>query len=230
MEEIGEQLVKLSSLLEESEELSKKRNLEEEASKREEREYMERRKREEEALIFGSKQQGFIEEIIPNKAAPIIKAVEVEDEKEKDLLGKQAKKQLALDKLDITIWNTEELELFEENIDKYLEDQNNDNREIPEFDFLFKHKVSSTDVYLGLDFEKNPSAQNSDVISVMIKLPKVNGIDEIDLQITSILLKLFTKDYKLITQFPNKVLDKQAQAQWNSKSKILQLNIPIDKF
>lgn len=65
-----------------------------------------------------------------------------------------------------------------------------DSRETPEYDVLYGQKVGSHDVYLGLDFEKDPSTQCADSLSIKIKLPKECDMSQVNLDITALSVAL----------------------------------------
>ena len=65
-----------------------------------------------------------------------------------------------------------------------------DTRERPQYEILYKQKVGSHDVYLGLDFEKDPSTSAADSLTVKIHLPKETNTEEANLDITSYSLAL----------------------------------------
>jgi hypothetical protein len=59
---------------------------------------------------------------------------------------------------------------------------------------MFKHIVSSNDVFLGMDFEKDSSSTGSDAITVRIELPKCNDPASINVDITAKNLALTSKE------------------------------------
>ena len=57
--------------------------------------------------------------------------------------------------------------------------------QLSSYDVVYQQQVSSSDVYLGMDPEKDPSTMSSDAIAYSIKLPKTEKMSEIELNISS---------------------------------------------
>jgi hypothetical protein len=79
------------------------------------------------------------------------------------------------------IWN--ECEVPEVSIPLVFTDEG-DNRERPKYDILYKQIVDTNDVYLGLDFEKDPSSSSAESLVIKIELPKERSISNLNVDVT----------------------------------------------
>lgn len=59
-----------------------------------------------------------------------------------------------------------------------------DNRERPKYEILYKQTVDTNVVYLGLDFEKDPSSSSAECLVVKIELPKEKSISNLNIDVT----------------------------------------------
>lgn len=75
------------------------------------------------------------------------------------------------------IWEEKELKPKEYFLDE------TDTRERPQYEIIYKQSVTPMDVYLGLDFEKNPSSACVDALCVKISLPKCKDPRGINLDV-----------------------------------------------
>jgi hypothetical protein len=71
----------------------------------------------------------------------------------------------------------------EEEVDEGAEfDTSDDPRMQPEYEIVYKQKVTSEDIFLQMG-SKNPSTANCEDMIVKIKLPGVNKISDIDVNV-----------------------------------------------
>mmetsp|Transcript_15196 Transcript_15196/g.41167 ORF Transcript_15196/g.41167 Transcript_15196/m.41167 type:complete len:191 (+) Transcript_15196:2236-2808(+) len=106
-----------------------------------------------------------------------------------------------------------------------VEDDIEDSRQIPEYEFRYKQAVESTDVFLGMSGKTESSTSCEDLV-VRIMLPEVSSISELDLDVKSTFLKLSSVKYKLSIYLPNKVDEDKGKAKWDSKQHILSVTLP----
>ncbi|KAG2378539.1 hypothetical protein C9374_008178 [Naegleria lovaniensis] len=203
---VPSQLELLNNVIEESEGLSKKMNPEELRSRKEEEEYNKRKQLEEERVL-----KEISSSCHPDRCSSLNTKIEVVDK----LIGTKAQR------LDPKIWTDTELDEMEEDFE--------DEREVPDYDIIYQQKVSAMDAYLGIDYEKDPSTSSSDTLCVNVRLPKTNNLSEIELDLSSTTFTVKTEHYKLIANFPHEIQDKEAKAKWNSKTKTLQIVVPVVK-
>jgi hypothetical protein len=123
------------------------------------------------------------------------------------------------------IWN--ECEVPEVSIPLVFTDEG-DNRERPKYDILYKQIVDTNDVYLGLDFEKDPSSSSAESLVVKIELPKERSISNLNVDVTPYSVALTSETYKLYLNLPCNVYDKKGDAKWDSRTKTLTIILPID--
>ncbi|KAF0973669.1 hypothetical protein FDP41_007056 [Naegleria fowleri] len=198
----------LNNLIEESEGFNKKMNPEELRSRQEEEKYMKQKQLEEERILKDISSSCHSDRY-SNSSTTLNTKIEVIDK----LIGTKAQK------LDPRIWTDTELDELEEDFE--------DEREIPDYDIIYQQKVSAMDAYLGIDPEKDPSTSCSDTLCANIRLPKTKNLAEIELDISSTTFSVKTEHYKLIANFPQEVIEKETKAKWNSKTKTLQIIVPV---
>ena len=101
-----------------------------------------------------------------------------------------------------------------------------DGRARPVFDFAFKQRVGTGDVFLGLS-GTTPSSIHCDTLVMKIVLPGERFAD-IDLDVNDTRISLSAARYKLSTFFPQKVLHRDARAAWDAAKSTLSITLPID--
>eukprot|EP00798_Chlamydomonas_sp_ICE-L_P011792 gene11792-14913_t len=86
------------------------------------------------------------------------------------------------------IWDIDE-------ITDAVEDDIDDGRETPEYEFIYKQAVESTDVFLGMSGKDESSNCCEDMI-VKIDLPGVSSMNEMELDVQPTFLKLHSTRYQ----------------------------------
>ena len=132
-----------------------------------------------------------------------------------------------------------------------------DSRKRPEFDFAYKQKVGSEDVFLGLS-GTTPSSIHCDTLVFRVQLPG-ERLADIDVDLTESRVTVSAAQQcvvfmaragrapfpprpltpphpitaprrsKLATFLPNKVLHRSAKAEWDAAKGALTLTLPLDK-
>ncbi|GAB5353639.1 hypothetical protein AAMO2058_000051900 [Amorphochlora amoebiformis] len=105
------------------------------------------------------------------------------------------------------------------------DDNDEDNRDRPEYDILYKQSVNAEDVYLNMGF-KDPSSISCDTLVVKIKLPG-EPLSKIDINLTESVAHVRSPKYKLYLDLPRKVDDKNGKAEFDNKTSVLKLSLPI---
>lgn len=77
----------------------------------------------------------------------------------------------------------------EAEIEDVVEDDIEDGREVPQYEFLFKQAVDTSDMFLGMSGKDESSTSCEDMV-VKISLPGVNSASELDLDVRPTYLKL----------------------------------------
>lgn len=107
-----------------------------------------------------------------------------------------------------------------------VEDDIDDGRDVPEYEFMYKQAVESTDVFLGMSGKDESSASCEDIV-VKIDLPGVSNMNEIELDVQATFLKLHSTKYKLSIYLPHKVNSDKGKAKWDSTKNVLLVTLPI---
>eukprot|EP01060_Flectonema_neradi_P029397 TRINITY_DN405_c6_g1_i1.p1 TRINITY_DN405_c6_g1~~TRINITY_DN405_c6_g1_i1.p1 ORF type:complete len:215 (+),score=44.95 TRINITY_DN405_c6_g1_i1:52-696(+) len=102
-------------------------------------------------------------------------------------------------------------------------------RERPEHEILFKQQVGSNDVFLGLDYEKDPSSSSCEEMVIRIELPKENLAKDIKLDVEANSIDLRSPNYRLILPLQRTVLTNRGSAKWESDKKRMIVTLVIDK-
>uniref|UniRef100_A0A7S4DYC6 PIH1D1/2/3 CS-like domain-containing protein n=2 Tax=Lotharella globosa TaxID=91324 RepID=A0A7S4DYC6_9EUKA len=105
------------------------------------------------------------------------------------------------------------------------DDNEEDDREEPDYEILYKQSVGAEDVYMNMGF-KDLSSMSCDKIVIKIKLPDT-PINKVDVTLTSSTLLVRCPKYKLYLELPRQVQDKEGKAEFDSKKSDLKLTIPI---
>ena len=101
-----------------------------------------------------------------------------------------------------------------------------DGRARPVFDFAFKQRVGTGDVFLGLS-GTTPSSVHCDTLVMKIVLPGERFAD-IDLDVNETRISLSAARFKLSTFLPQRVLHRDARAAWDAAKSTLSITLPID--
>jgi len=122
---------------------------------------------------------------------------------------------------DLSIWNEEEVETLHQASFK----QDTDGRRRPDYDIVYKQSVGAETVYLGLD-DVDPSSSSCQQLVLKINLPG-NKMSDLDLDVQKQSLVLSSPDYLLATYLPLPVDHSRGKAQWDAKSEMLLVSLPI---
>ncbi|KAG2490866.1 hypothetical protein HYH03_010784 [Edaphochlamys debaryana] len=117
------------------------------------------------------------------------------------------------------IWREDEL------VDP-VDDDVDDGRETPSYEFLYKQAVDTADNFLGMSGKDNSSTSCEDLV-VRIELPGAEGAAELDLDVKDTYLKLSSPRYKLSIHLPHKVDGERGKAKWDSAKKVLAITLRI---
>ncbi|EGR29822.1 hypothetical protein IMG5_148060, partial [Ichthyophthirius multifiliis] len=101
----------------------------------------------------------------------------------------------------------------------------NDDRQMPDVEVLYKQRVGTEDVYLGMS-NMDPSSTKCQDFLIKVHLPDTKFKD-IQLDINSTAMVVQSPKYYLHHAFPYQVRDKDGKAQWISDKCILQITLPI---
>ncbi|KAL6758325.1 pre-RNA processing PIH1/Nop17-domain-containing protein [Haematococcus lacustris] len=107
-----------------------------------------------------------------------------------------------------------------------VEDDVDDGRAVPEYEFMYKQAVGSADVYLGMSGKDESSGSCEDLV-MKISLPTVNTMAELDLEVKSNYIKLNATAYKLSVYLPHSVMEERGNAKWDATKKTLTVTLPI---
>ncbi|CAB4035022.1 Hypothetical predicted protein, partial [Paramuricea clavata] len=100
-----------------------------------------------------------------------------------------------------------------------------DERIVPEYEIIFKQKVTSEDIFFGMS-NKNPSTACCEDLVAKINLPETKYAD-VNLNVTDTFLDCQTPKYKLGMHFPHCVESKNGKAQWDSDKGLLTVTVPL---
>lgn len=126
---------------------------------------------------------------------------------------------LQKDKSSKEIWNISEVPEGSE-FDDFL-----DPREQPEYEILFKQRVGSEDIFLGMN-RKDPSTACCEDLVVKIQLPNTKASD-MSLDIRRKFLDLRTPKYKLGLHLPHPVNEKTGKAQFKVDTETLEVTLTM---
>ncbi|GAX80342.1 hypothetical protein CEUSTIGMA_g7780.t1 [Chlamydomonas eustigma] len=117
------------------------------------------------------------------------------------------------------IWDDEE-------VTDAVEDDIEDGRIVPVYEFIYKQAVESTDMFLGMSGKDESSTSCEDMV-LRIELPGVSSAEELDLDVKSTYVKLNHAKYKLSIYLPHRVNEDKGKARWDSKKETLSVTLPI---
>ncbi|KAM8953683.1 dynein axonemal assembly factor 6 [Pelodytes ibericus] len=102
-----------------------------------------------------------------------------------------------------------------------------DPREQPEYEIIFKQRVSSEDLFLGLT-RKDPSTACCEDMLVRIKLPGTKASD-VSLQVKKKFIDLRTPKYKLGLHLPHAVDAENGKARFVSDTEALEVTLAMTR-
>eukprot|EP00794_Sanderia_malayensis_P007318 gene7318-8136_t len=120
------------------------------------------------------------------------------------------------------IWDADEA--IEGNFD---DDEEMDERQCPEYEVLFKQKVTTDDVFLGMT-GKNQSTACCEDLLVRVQLPNTER-QEIDLDVQDTFLSCRSPKFRLALHLPSKVDSKNGKADWDRNKQILAITLPLKR-
>lgn len=118
------------------------------------------------------------------------------------------------------IWEEEELQ------DDIEDDELEDGRQKPRYEFIYKQAIETTDAFLGMS-GKDPSSTSCETMVVRLELPGTGSVKELDLDVQPNSLKLRSNRYRLSTYLPHKVDHERGEARWDSRAEVLSVSLPI---
>lgn len=109
-----------------------------------------------------------------------------------------------------------------EDADVYNCDQDLWHLPAPEYEFVYKQRVNTEDVYLQMG-NKTPASASCEDLIVRIRMPREMSINmaQMKLDITETFVHLKTKEYQLKLPLPHLVDPDQGSAQWDGDKKVL---------
>ncbi|XP_048400334.1 protein PIH1D3 [Stegostoma tigrinum] len=102
-----------------------------------------------------------------------------------------------------------------------------DPRKQPEYEILFKQRVGTEDVFLGMSRKDNSTACCEDMV-IKIKLPDCKPAD-VTLDIKERFLALRSPDYKLGLHLPHSVDSKNGKARFNTDTQTLEITLTMKR-
>lgn len=108
----------------------------------------------------------------------------------------------------------------------HVEDDLDDGRESPRFEFLYKQAVATEDVYLGLS-GKDPSSTDCEDLVLKIFLDGTRSLSELELEVEDTYVKVRSPKYKLSLHLPHKTDSKKGSAKWDKKTETLIIKLRI---
>lgn len=106
-----------------------------------------------------------------------------------------------------------------------VEEIDYDPRPAPDYDIIYRQKVSSEDMYLGTG--KTPSFGHSDELVCTVQLESGTSFKNIELICTETTIELLTPTQRLKLVLPNCVNDKAGDAKWDASSMQMIISLPI---
>eukprot|EP01065_Artemidia_motanka_P032914 TRINITY_DN39890_c0_g1_i1.p1 TRINITY_DN39890_c0_g1~~TRINITY_DN39890_c0_g1_i1.p1 ORF type:complete len:240 (+),score=113.20 TRINITY_DN39890_c0_g1_i1:69-722(+) len=104
-----------------------------------------------------------------------------------------------------------------------------DERERPEHEVLFKQRVGTNDVYLGLDFERDPSSSCCEEMVVRVAMPKEERAEDIQLDVQEEKLDLRSAHYRLLLPLQRKVHTNRGSAKWEKDKKRMLITLALNR-
>ncbi|XP_007530683.1 dynein axonemal assembly factor 6 [Erinaceus europaeus] len=119
------------------------------------------------------------------------------------------------------IWNPDEVPERAEHDDMW------DSREMPEYEIIFKQKVGTEDMFLGMT-RKDPSSACCEDLVVKIKLPNTKS-SEIKIDVQEMILDLRTPNKKLLINLPHPVDCNSAKAIYTLENETLEVTMTMKR-
>jgi hypothetical protein len=116
-------------------------------------------------------------------------------------------------------------EIWKEEETNNLAQKLSDDRPEPNYEILYKQKVGTEDVFLGIG-GLDPSSRCCQDLLIKISLPETRQPD-ISLDVQSNVLKLQAPKFILTLPLPHQVDDKKGNAKWDGDKKVLSVTLPI---
>jgi hypothetical protein len=98
---------------------------------------------------------------------------------------------------------------------------------VPEFRFAYKQAVSTADAFLGMAHNKDPGTRSCEDLVLVVDLPGVKTMHELDLDVKQDRLRLRSDVYKLSVYLPHAVDAANGKAEWDSKKETLKITARI---
>ena len=105
-------------------------------------------------------------------------------------------------------------------------DDIDDGRPQPEYEIVFKQKVSPEDMFLGVDPLRHPGISMSDELVLKVTLPDTK-LPEIDLDVRPTFVRILAPKYKLKCQLGETVDENKGNAKWDAEKSLLTVTLPI---
>ncbi|RNA21862.1 PIH1D3 [Brachionus plicatilis] len=134
----------------------------------------------------------------------------------------QEKNNLYAKKQSKNIWDEDEVEAGAEY------DTSDDPRIQPEYDILFKQKLSSEELFLQMGNKTAATSSCEDMV-IKIKLPGVEKVSEIDINTFEKFLDCRTLNYRLGLHLPHPVNPKTSSAKWDQKNSTLIVTMTMNR-
>uniref|UniRef100_A0A0G4IAN0 PIH1D1/2/3 CS-like domain-containing protein n=1 Tax=Chromera velia CCMP2878 TaxID=1169474 RepID=A0A0G4IAN0_9ALVE len=145
-----------------------------------------------------------------------------EKEKSAKATKEQEKKQEEAAKKADSIWDSEEL-----GDGIKVREYASDDRVEPEYDIMYRQKIGSEDVFLGIS-DKDNSSDHCEEILVKIHLPGVTMRD-VSLEVFKERLLLQSPKHRLNLPFPYHVKKNEGNAKWDKPEETLRVVLPIER-
>ncbi|GMH40539.1 hypothetical protein BSKO_08443 [Bryopsis sp. KO-2023] len=114
----------------------------------------------------------------------------------------------------------------DDDLDDYGNDDLDDGRTQPQYDFVYKQAVETTDAFLGMGMKDVSSACCEEMV-VKVDLPGTESVGEIDLDVKEATMTLRSPLYKLSIYLPHKVLHEKGKAKWDGGKQQLSVALPV---
>ncbi|CEM18730.1 unnamed protein product [Vitrella brassicaformis CCMP3155] len=105
--------------------------------------------------------------------------------------------------------------------------QQDDHRTEPEYEILYRQKVGTEDVYLGMS-DRDVSSDHCEEITIKIELPDTK-LPDITLETLRERLIVMSPKYRLNLALPYAVKKDQGSAKWDGKKQVLKVVLPIER-
>lgn len=99
-------------------------------------------------------------------------------------------------------------------------------REEPVYSVLQQQRVTAEDVYLGVDFTRD--AGSTDGVVVKVHMPKLEKASDLTLHVEPFQFYLGSPDYYLNAALPRRCVAGKADASWDEKKKVLEVQLLAD--